>query len=65
MTNPTQDRNYYRMLTDEELLDLKDKIQTNEMAIVLAERLRKARRKLEEGHYTHNADRHTYDSQFD
>ena len=49
-TNPTQDRNYYRMLTDEELLDLKDKIQTNELAIVLAERLKKQRNKWEARH---------------
>lgn len=65
MTNPTQDRNYYRMLTDEELLDLKDKIQTNEMAIVLAERLKKAKRKLEGDYYERQADHHAYDSQFD
>lgn len=64
-TNHTNDRNYYRMLTDEELLDLKDKIQTNEMAIVLAERLKNARRKLEEGYYERHADSHDYENQFD
>lgn len=65
MTNPTQDRNYYRMLTDEELLDLKDKIQTNELAVVLAERLRKARNNLEVGYYENRFGHHAYDSQFD
>lgn len=41
--NLTDDRNYYRMLTDEELLELTKTIKTNELSIVLAERLRKAK----------------------
>lgn len=40
MTNPTQDRNYYRMLDDEDLIDLA-KETDNELALVLAERLKK------------------------
>ena len=37
------DRNYYRMLTDNELIELTKNVQTNELSLVLAERLRKAR----------------------
>lgn len=47
MTN--QDRNYYRMLDDEELIDLARET-NNELAIVLAERLKKARNKWEARH---------------
>lgn len=36
------DRNYYRQLSDEELLELVKSIKTSELALVLAERLRKA-----------------------
>ena len=43
--NPTQDRNYYRQLTDEELLDLAKSTQTSELALVLAERLRAEKRR--------------------
>ncbi len=45
------DRNYYRQLDDEELIDLTKTIKTTELELVLAERLRKARRKLEGQHY--------------
>lgn len=41
--NLTDDRNYYRMLTDEELLDLSKSVATTELSVVLAERLRKAK----------------------
>lgn len=44
-TNPTQDRNYYRQLTDEELMELTKSIQTSELALVLAERLRAEKRR--------------------
>jgi hypothetical protein len=37
------DRNYYRMLSDEELIELAKNVATNELSLVLAERLRKAR----------------------
>lgn len=44
------DRNYYRMLDDDELIDAA-KEANNELAIVLAERLKAAVRKLEGQHY--------------
>ena len=47
----TNDRNYYRMLDDEELVELAKSVETTELAIVLGERLHKARRKLEGYHY--------------
>ena len=50
------DRNYYRMLDDEDLIDAA-KETDNELAIVLGERLRKARRKLEGYHYDELAER--------
>lgn len=34
------DRNYYRQLDDEELVELAKSVATNELAIVLAERLK-------------------------
>lgn len=45
------DRNYYRMLDDEELLELTKSVDTSELAIVLGERLKKTKRKLEELRY--------------
>lgn len=42
-----EDRNYYRMLDDEELIALAKSVATTELAVVLAERLRKARTNLE------------------
>lgn len=44
---PTKDRNYYRMFDDEELLHFvryapRDRINWEELALVLAERLREA-----------------------
>lgn len=39
------DRNYYRMLGDDELIELTKSIKTNELALVLAERLKKLRNK--------------------
>ena len=39
------DRNYYRMLEDEELIELAKSVDTNELALVLAERLRKERQR--------------------
>lgn len=51
------DRNYYRQLDDEELVELAKSVATNELAIVLGERLRKARRKLEDLHYDELAER--------
>lgn len=44
---PTQDRDYYRMLEDHELIEavryaLRDRVNWEELAIVLAERLREA-----------------------
>lgn len=56
----TNDRNYYRMLDDEELIELAKSVETTELAIVLGERLRKARRKLEGLHYDEVADRQGY-----
>ena len=47
------DRNYYRMLEDEELIELAKSVNTTELAIVLAERLRKA--KNEHWHDNNNA----------
>lgn len=44
-TNPTQDRNYYRQLTDEELMELTKSVRSSELAIVLAERLRAEKRR--------------------
>ena len=35
------DRNYYRQLDDEELIELAKSIKTSELAIVLAERLKR------------------------
>lgn len=46
--NLTKDRSYYRMLRDDELIELAKSVDTTELSIVLAERLRKA--KLEQ-HY--------------
>lgn len=45
------DRNYYRQLDDEELIDLTKTIKTSELELVLAERLKAAMRKLEGQHY--------------
>jgi hypothetical protein len=42
------DRSYYRMLSDEELIELTKTVKTNELALVLAERLREANLKLPE-----------------
>ena len=56
----TNDRNYYRMLDDEELIDLTKTVKTTELELVLAERLRKARRKLEGYHYDEMAEREGY-----
>ena len=56
----TNDRNYYRMLDDEELVELAKSVETTELAIVLAERLHKARRKLEDLHYDEVAERQGY-----
>lgn len=46
MIPPTKDRNYYNMMDDEELLHLvrypqRDRMNWEELAIVLAERLKK------------------------
>ena len=49
------DRNYYRMLDDEELIALSKNVETSELAIVLAERLGKVTRKLEAIHYDEKA----------
>lgn len=43
MSDLTKDRNYYRMLNDEELLALAKSVKTDELAVVLAERLKKAK----------------------
>jgi hypothetical protein len=40
---PTKDRSYYRSLNDWELLELAKSVQTTELEIVLAERLKKAK----------------------
>lgn len=58
------DRNYYRMLDDDELMELAKSIATNELAVVLAERLKKVQRKLEAGRYEAEAYRYDYDSQY-
>jgi hypothetical protein len=44
----TNDRNYYRMLEDDELIELGKSVDTTELALVLAERLRETQRKLEQ-----------------
>lgn len=62
MTN--NDRNYYRMLDDDELMELAKSVATNELAIVLAERLKKVQRKLEAERYEVDSYRHEYDNQF-
>jgi hypothetical protein len=41
--NPLDDRNYYNMLDDDELIELTKSVATNELALVLAERLKKER----------------------
>lgn len=51
------DRNYYRMLDDEELIDLAKSVSTTELELVLAERLKKTIRKLEGYHYDQLATR--------
>lgn len=40
--DPLKDRSYYRKLEDEELIELAKSVKTNDLALVLAERLRKA-----------------------
>ena len=45
-----KDRNYYRMLDDDELVELAKTVKTNDLALVLAERLREAGLKA----YTNN-----------
>lgn len=42
--DPTQDRSYYRQMSDEELIELAKSVKTTELELVLAERLRKAKR---------------------
>lgn len=41
------DRNYYRQLDDHELIELAKSVDTSELAIVLAERLKDAQRQLD------------------
>lgn len=41
--DPRKDRSYYRSMTDEELLELAKSVQTTELELVLAERLKKAK----------------------
>lgn len=53
---PTQDRDYYRGLEDRELIDavryaIRDRINWEELAIALAERLERTSRRLEDQHY--------------
>ena len=48
------DRNYLRQLDDEELIEL-TKLSDNELAIVLAERLKEAIREIEAAHYNSKA----------
>ena len=55
LRKPMDDRNYYRMLDDEELIALSKNVETSELALVLAERLSKATRKLEAIHYDEKA----------
>jgi hypothetical protein len=51
----TNDRNYYRMLDTEELIDIARQSK-DELAIVLGERLLKKQRQLEAQHYDRKAD---------
>lgn len=51
----TNDRNYYRMLDTEDLIDLAKQVQTTELEIVLTERLLKKQRQLEAQHYDRKA----------
>ena len=44
-TNLIEDRNYYQMLSDNELIELTKTIKTSELAIVLAERLKNEKRR--------------------
>jgi hypothetical protein len=63
-TNPTQDRNYYRMHTNDELIDhTKNQTRPTELELVLAERLKHAMRQLEGAYYDRQADRHVYGNQ--
>ena len=48
MDNTKDDRNYYRMLDDDELIELAKSVRTNDLALVLAERLRNANLKTTE-----------------
>ena len=41
------DRNYYRQLDDHELIELAKSVDTSELAIVLAERLKDAQHQLD------------------
>jgi hypothetical protein len=47
-TSTTDDRNYYAMMNDEELVERAGVRPTAELAVVLARRLARARRKLNE-----------------
>lgn len=58
------DRNYYRMLDDDEMVELAKSVKTSELAVVLAERLKRANRKLDAGRYDEAAYRNDYDSQY-
>jgi hypothetical protein len=58
------DRNYYRMLEDHELVELAKSVKTSELAVVLGERLKRANRKLDTGRYDEAAYRNDYDSQY-
>ena len=58
------DRNYYRMLDDDELVELAKSVKTSELAVVLGERLKRANRKLDTGRYDEAAYRNDYDSQY-
>ena len=63
MSRQTNDRNYLRMLEDEELVDHVHDAQTpTELEIVLAERLEAALRKLEDGYYENRFGHYIHDN---
>lgn len=63
MSRQTNDRNYLRMLDDWELVDHAQDAQTpTELEIVLAERLKAALRKLEDGYYEDRFGHYVHDN---
>lgn len=56
----TKDRNYYRQLSNGELVEHTKEIKPTELELVLAERLKRAMQKLEDRYYDRKADEEGY-----